>query len=140
MQRLVIEDGKLVAYTDNGKFDKDGASINLSGDFLVDAKLAKSLLSENHNLPLYAEVLRKGINKTYNWHYEEYLENIILINSDDVTYNIIHKQVEARKQSDTKYRNLVTAIERFNKNRRFYERKFELSHFFGHCTDEDLFE
>lgn len=140
MQRLVIEDGKLVAYTDNGKFDKNGVSIDLSGDFLIDAKLAKSLISENHNLPLYAEVLRKGINKTYKWHYEEYLENIILINSDDVTSHIIHKQVEARKKSDTKYRNLVNAIEKFNKNRRFYEREFDLSGFFGHCSDEDLSE
>ena len=121
MQSLVVENGKLVVYTDNGKITEGNVSAQISGDFVVDAKLVKSIMSEKLNLPLYYEVWKKGTTK--DCRYIEYLENVSLINSDEVMEQLITKHVNARKAAEAKYERVIEAINEFNKSRRFYERK-----------------
>ena len=121
MQSLVVENGKLVVYTDNGKITEGNVSAQISGDFVVDAKLVKSIMSEKLNLPLYYEVWKKGTTK--DCRYIEYLENVSIINSDEVTNQLIQKHVKARKAAEAKYERVMEAINEFNNNRRFYERK-----------------
>ena len=121
MQKLTIENGKLVVYTDNGKITEGNVSAQISGDFIVDAKLVKSIMSEKLNLPLYYEVWKKGTTK--DCRYIEYLENVSLINSDEVMEQLIKKHVDARKAAEAKYERVIEAINEFNKSRRFYERK-----------------
>lgn len=121
MQSLVVENGKLVVYTDNGKITEGNVSAQISGDFIVDAKLVKSIMSEKLNLPLYYEVWKKGTTK--DCRYIEYLENVRLINSDEVMNQLIKKHVDARKAAEAKYERVIEAINEFNKSRRFYERK-----------------
>ena len=121
MQKLTIENGKLVVYTDNGKITEGNVSAQISGDFIVDAKLVKSIMSDKLNLPLYYEVWKKGTTK--DCRYIEYLENVSLINSDEVMNQLIKKHVDARKAAEAKYERVIEAINEFNKSRRFYERK-----------------
>lgn len=121
MQSLVVENGKLVVYTDNGRISGDNVSAQISGDFIVDAKLVKSIMSEKLNLPLYYEVWKKGTTK--DCRYIEYLENVRLINSDEIMEQLIKKHVDARKAAEAKYERVIEAINEFNKSRRFYERK-----------------
>lgn len=121
MQSLVVENGKLVVYTDNGKITEGNVSAQISGDFIVDAKLVKSIMSEKLNLPLYYEVWKKGTTK--DCRYIEYLENVSLINSDEVMNQLIKKHVDARKAAEAKYERVMEAINEFNNSRRFYERK-----------------
>ena len=121
MQSLVVENGKLVVYTDNGKITEGNVSAQISGDFIVDAKLVQSIMSEKLNLPLYYEVWKKGTTK--DCRYIEYLENVSLIHSDEVMEQLIKKHVDARKAAEAKYERVIEAINEFNKSRRFYERK-----------------
>ena len=121
MQSLVVENGKLVVYTDNGKITEGNVSAQISGDFIVDAKLVQSIMSEKLNLPLYYEVWKKGTTK--DCRYIEYLENVSLIHSDEVMEQLIKKHVDARKAAEAKYERVIEAINEFNNSRRFYERK-----------------
>ena len=121
MQKSKVEDGKLVVYTDNGKITEGNVSAQISGDFIVDAKLVQSIMSEKLNLPLYYEVWKKGTTK--DGRYIEFLENVNLINSDEVMEQLIKKHVDARKSAEAKYERVIEAINEFNKSRRFYERK-----------------
>lgn len=121
MQSLVVENGKLVVYTDNGKITEGNVSAQISGDFVVDAKLVKSIMSDKLNLPLYYEVWKKGTTK--DGRYIEYLENVRLINSDEVMNQLIKDHVDARKAAEAKYERVIEAINEFNNSRRFYERK-----------------
>ena len=126
MQSLVVENGKLVVYTDNGKITEGNVSAQISGDFIVDAKLVQSIMSEKLNLPLYYEVWKKGTTK--DCRYIEYLENVRLINSDEVMNQLIKKHVDARKAAEVKYERVIEAINEFNNSRRFYERKIDTFH------------
>ena len=121
MQQLVVENGKLVVYTDNAKYVDGDIYTNISGDFVVDAKLVMSLLSEKLNLPLYAEIWKKGA--TENCRYISSLENVCLLNNDEATYSLIKKHVDARKIAEARYERAMEAITKFNNTRRFYERK-----------------
>ena len=121
MQSLVVENGKLVVYTDNGKITEGNVSAQISGDFIVDAKFVKYIMSEMLNLPLYYELWEKGTTK--DGRYIEFLENVNLINSDEVMEQLIKKHVDARKAAEAKYERVIEAINEFNKSRRFYERK-----------------
>lgn len=123
MQQLVVENGKLVVYTDNGKIAGDDVSAQISGNFSVDAKFVKYLMSEKLNLPLYYELWKKGI--TEDGRYRECLENVNLINSDEVMNQIIKDHVDARKAAEAKYERVMEAINEFNSSRRFYERKID---------------
>ena len=121
MQKLKVEDGKLVVYTDNAKYVDGDIYTNISGDFVVDAKLVMSILSEKLNLPLYAEIWKKGTTK--DCRYIEYLENVCLLNNDEATYSLIKKHVDARKIAEARYERAMEAITKFNNTRRFYERR-----------------
>lgn len=121
MQSLVVENGKLVVYTDNGKITEGNVSAQIAGDFIVDAKLVKSIMSEKLNLPLYYEVWKKGTTK--DCRYIEYLDKVRLINSDEVMNQLIKDHVDARKAAEARYERVIEAINEFNNSRRFYERK-----------------
>lgn len=125
MQSLTVENGKLVVYTDNGKITEGNVSAQISGDFIVDAKLVKSIMSDKLNLPLYYEVWKKGTTK--DCRYIEFLENVSLINSDEAMKQLIKKHVDARKAAEAKYERVMEAINEFNNSRRFYERKINTS-------------
>lgn len=124
MQRLTVENGKLVAYTDNGKIADGITSTDIHGEFIVDSVLVKSLIAEQHVLPLYYECWKKGMTK--DCRFVEYMTNVRILNSDAVVDSIIKKHVEARKTAEERYEKLLQAIDRFNKERRFYEREFKL--------------
>ena len=126
MQSLVVENGKLVVYTDNGKITEGNVYAQISGDFIVDAKLVQSIMSEKLNLPLYYELWKKGITK--DGRYIEFLENVNLINSDEDMKQLIKKHVDARKAAEAKYERVMEAINEFNNSRRFYERKIDTFH------------
>ena len=121
MQSLVVENGKLVVYTDNGKITEGNVSAQIAGDFIVDAELVKSIMSEKLNLPLYYEVWKKGT--TEDCRYIEYLDKVRLINSDEVMNQLIKDHVDARKAAEARYERVMEAINEFNNSRRFYERK-----------------
>ena len=123
MQRLDFnEDGKLVAYTDNGCTDGKSATTELKGTFEVSADVVKFILAKEYGLP--SEILAKVQKITkYGFGYTD----ILHFSLDNDSMNRKMNELEMRlMEVDKENLAFKNAIDDFNRTRRFYERKIKL--------------
>lgn len=118
MQKLDFNDeGKLVAYTDNGCTDGKSATTELLGTFEVSADVVKFILAKEYDLPA---TLCIEMWKDYKFWY-----NYCLIGNDEqqkLLENYKHELSNAEKE----LKRLRKAISDFNQNARWYERKLKI--------------
>ena len=121
MQKLDFnKDGKLVAYTDNGCTDGKSATTEVKGFFDVSADVVNYILSKEYDLPA---TLRIEMRKDYKfWNY------YCLIGNDEqqkLLENYKHR-IEELSNVENELKRLRKAVDDFNKNARFYERKIKI--------------
>lgn len=123
MQRLDFNDeGKLVAFTDNGCTDGKSATTELIGTFEVSADVVKFILAKEYGLPsdIVAKIEKIGL---FGFTYSE---NLHFSLDNDSTNRKINELEMLIKEADKKYLDLKNAIDYFNRTRRFYERKIKV--------------
>ena len=139
MQKLDFnKDGKLVAYTDNGGTDGKSATTEVKGTFEVSADVVKFILAKEYDLPaaLCAE-LEEG---TYGYYRYKYLYCYIGNESQQRVLERLKRRLDKQQKELEDYRNKIDelpnaenelkrlrkAVDDFNKNARFYERKIKI--------------
>ena len=147
MQKLDFNDeGKLVAYTDNGCTDGKSATTEVKGTFEVSADVVNYILSKEYDLPA---TLRAELEKEEGFGYYHYKQLYCCIGNDEQQKELEsyrhmvdeqQKELEnyrqrlkelsnvANKLSDVEneLKTLRKAVDDFNKNARFYERKIKI--------------
>ena len=133
MQKLDFnEDGKLVAYTDNGCTDGKSATTEVKGTFEVSAGVVKFILAKEYDLPA---ALRAELEKEELFGYYHYKHLYCSIGNDeqqkllqeyrhraDELSNVENELSNAKEE----LKRLRKAISDFNQNARFYERKLKI--------------
>lgn len=125
MQELDFNDeGKLVAYTDNGCTDGKSATTEIKGTFEVSADVVKFILAKEYELPaiiraelfcgckifnLFCTIDDKKIEQLLNEYKTE-----------------IKGLCEEKKELEKEKLALINAIDDFNRTRRFWERKIKV--------------
>ena len=139
MQKLDFnKDGKLVAYTDNGGTDGKSATTEVKGTFEVNADVVNFILAKEYDLPatLSAE-LEEG---TYGYYRYKYLYCYIGNESQQKVLERLKHRLDKQQKELESYRNRINelsnaenelkrlrkAVDDFNKNARFYERKIKI--------------
>lgn len=126
MQRLDFnKEGKLVAYTDNGCTDGKSATTEVKGTFEVSADVVKFILAKEYELPaaLRIEMGKKCLFGHYNYeHLYCFVGNDRL---QEVLMGFKHR-LEELSNVENELKRLRTAIDDFNRTRRFYERKIKV--------------
>lgn len=123
MQRLDFNDeGKLVAYTDNGCTDGKSATTELKGTFEVSADVVKFILAKEYGLPsnIVAKIEKTGL---FGFTYSEDLH--FSLDNDSMNRKIDELEMLINA-ADKKYLDLKGYIDDFNRTRRFYERKIKI--------------
>ena len=140
MQKLDFnKDGKLVAYTDNGCTDGKSATTEVKGTFEVSAAVVNYILSKEYDL---SATLRIELEKEVAFGYYVYKHLYCLIGNDEQQklLEIYRQQVDEQQSELESYRHKIEelsnvenelkrlrrAIDDFNKNSRFYERKLKI--------------
>lgn len=132
MQKLDFnEDGRLVAYTDNGCTDGKSTTTEINGTFVVSSDVVNFILAKEYDLPA---TLRIEMGREYQsgckWHcfdcfvgndeqqklLQEYKHRI------DELSNVENELSNAKEE----LKRLRKAISDFNQNVRFYERKIKI--------------
>ena len=126
MQKLDFnKDGKLVAYTDNGCTDGKSATTEVKGTFEVSADVVNFILAKEYDLPATTRIeLEKELFVGY-YHYK-YLYCVI---GNDEQQSLLQKykhRVDELSNAEVELKRLRRAIDDFNKNARFYERKLKI--------------
>lgn len=122
MQKLDFnKDGKLVAYTDNGVTDGKIATTEVKGTFEVSADVVKYILAKEYDLPaaLCADMAR-DCNIGYKWHF---LHCFI---GNDKQQKLLQEYKQILDKVKEELKRLRKAVDDFNKNARFYERKVKI--------------
>lgn len=129
MQKLYFnEDGKLVAYTDNGCTDGKSATTEINGTFEVSADVVKFILAKEYELPavIRAEMHQDIING-FRFHH------LFCTISDAEKERLLNECVqkiklycEEKKELEKVKKILGDAIDDFNRTRRFWERKIKV--------------
>ena len=123
MQKLDFNDeGKLVAYTDNGCTDGKSATTELKGTFEVSADVVKFILAKEYGLPsdIVAKIEKIGL---FGFTYSENLH--FSLDNDSMNRKI--NELEMRiMEVDKENLAFKKAIDDFNRTRRFYERKIKV--------------
>ena len=139
MQKLDFnKDGKLVAYTDNGGTDGKSATTEVKGTFEVSADVVKFILAKEYDLP--ATLRAELEEETYG--YYRYKHLYCYIGNDKqqrVLERLKHRldkqqkelesyrhQIEELSNVENELKRLRKAVDDFNKNARFYERKIKI--------------
>ena len=121
MQKLDFnKDGKLVAFTDNGCTDGKSVTTEVKGTFEVSANVVNYILAKEYDLPA---TLCIEMWKDYKFWY-----NYCLIGNDEQqklleNYN---QRLEELSNVENELETLRKAVDDFNKNARFYERKIKI--------------
>ena len=129
MQKLDFnEDGKLVAYTDNGCTDGKSATTEVKGTFEVSADIVKFILAKEYDLPA---VIRAEMEKEYFCGCRIY--NLFCTIGDEEKERLLNeykteiKEIrEEKKELEKENKVLGDAIVDFNRTRRFFERKIRI--------------
>ena len=129
MQKLDFNDeGKLVAYTDNGCTDGKSATTELIGTFEVSADVVKFILAKEYELPAVIRAeMKKEILLGCKLHHlfctigDEEKERLLNEYKTD-----IKGLCEEKKELEKENKVLGDAIDDFNRTRRFYERKIKV--------------
>lgn len=128
MQKLDFnDDGKLVAYTDNGCTDGKSATTEVKGTFEVSADVVNYILAKEYELPA---VIRAEMANERLFGYRLHLlfctigdeEKEQLLNEYKTKIKELCKEKKELKDDNIAFR---TAIDYFNCTRRFYERKIK---------------
>ena len=125
MQKLDFnKDGKLVAYTDNGCTDGKSATTEINGFFDVSADVVKFILAKEYDLPaaIGAELGKERPNGYRFYHL------FCLIGNDEQERILQEYRHRADELSnvENELKRLRKAVDDFNKNARFYERKIKI--------------
>lgn len=126
MQRLDFNDeGKLVAFTDNGCTDGKSATTELKGTFEVSADVVKYILSKEYDLPatIRVELVKECLFGHYRY------EHLYCIVGNDRQQEILmgfKQRIEELSNVENELKRLRKAIDDFNRTRRFYERKIKI--------------
>ena len=141
MQKLDFnKDGKLVAYTDNGCTDGKSATTEIKGTFEVSADVVKYILSKEYDLPA---TLRIEWEKGATFGFYTYNQRLYChIGNDEQQRELesYRHEIDEQKKLLQEYKQrlkelsnvedeletLRKAVDDFNKNARFYERKIKI--------------
>lgn len=141
MQRLDFNDeGKLVAYTDNGCTDGKSATTELKGTFDVSADVVKFILAKEYELPATLGIEWEKGEKfgfyTYNQRLYCYIGNDeqqreleSYRHEVDEKHKLLQEyrhRLEELSNVENELKRLRKAIDDFNRTRRFYERKIKV--------------
>lgn len=129
MQKLYFNDeGKLVAYTDNGCTDGKSATTEINGTFEVSADVVKFILAKEYELPA---VIRAEMEKEYFCGCRIY--NLFCTIGDEEKERLLNEYkteikelCEEKKELKKVNKILGDAIDDFNRTRRFWERKIKV--------------
>ena len=125
MQKLDFnKDGKLVAYTDNGCTDGKSATTEVKGTFEVSAGVVKFILAKEYDLPatLCADMAEE-CNIGYKWHF---LHCFVGNDKQQKLLQEYRHRVDELSNAKEELKRLRKAVDDFNKNARFYERKIRI--------------
>ena len=125
MQKLDFnKDGKLVAFTDNGCTDGKSATTEVKGTFEVSADVVNYILSKEYDLPatLCADMAEE-CNIGYKWHF---LHCFIGNDEQERILQEYRNKVDELSNAENELKRLRKAVDDFNKNARFYERKIKI--------------
>lgn len=129
MQKLDFNDeGKLVAYTDNGCTDGKSATTELLGTFEVSADVVKFILAKEYELPAVIRAeMRQDIINGFRFHH------LFCTINDAEKERLLNECVqkidmycEEKKELKKVNKILGDAIDDFNRTRRFWERKIKV--------------
>lgn len=130
MQKLDFNDeGKLVAYTENGCTDGKSATTEIKGTFEVSADVVKFILAKEYGLPssIVAKILKTNISGfVYSEDLHFSLDNDSMnrkIDSMNRKINELEMRIKEVEKENLAFKN---AIDDFNRTRRFYERKIKV--------------
>ena len=141
MQKLDFnEDGKLVAYTDNGCTDGKSATTEVKGTFEVSADVVNFILAKEYDLPATIRVEWEKGGKfgfyTYNQRLYCYIGNDeqqkeleSYRHELDEKHKLLQeyrRKVEKLSNVENELKRLRKAVDDFNRTRRFYERKIKV--------------
>ena len=125
MQKLDFnKDGKLVAFTDNGCTDGKSATTEINGIFDVSADVVKFILAKEYDLPaaIGAELGKERPNGYRFYH-------LFCLIGNDEQERILQEyrnKVDELSNAENELKRLRKAVDDFNKNARFYERKIKI--------------
>lgn len=129
MQKLDFNDeGKLIAYTDNGCTDGKIATTEIKGTFEVSADVVKFILAKEYELPavIRAEI-HQGIFNGFRFHHPSCIigdaEKEQLLNEYKTKIKGLYEEKKELEKENLAFKN---AIDDFNRTRRFYERKIKV--------------
>ena len=126
MQKLDFnKEGKLVAFTDNGCTDGKSATTEVKGTFEVSADVVKFILAKEYDLPatLCADMVEKCLFGHYNY------EHLYCFVGNDRQQEILmgfKQRLDELSNAENELKRLRKAVDDFNKNARFYERKIKI--------------
>ena len=126
MQKLDFnKDGKLVAYTDNGCTDGKIATTEVKGTFEVSADVVKFILAKEYDLPaaIRVELVKECLFGHYSY------EHLYCLIGNDRQQEVLmgfKRRLEELSNVENELKRLRKAIDDFNHNRRFYERKIKI--------------
>ena len=140
MQKLDFnKDGKLVAYTDNGCTDGKSATTEVKGTFEVSADVVNFILAKEYDLPatLRIELEKELFVGRYHYNHlfcyigndkqqrllQEYKQRVDEQQKELESYR---HRVDELADEEYELKMLKRAIDDFNKNSRFYERKLKI--------------
>ena len=143
MQKLDFNDeGKLVAYTDNGCTDGKSAITEVKGTFEVSADVVNYILSKEYDLPatlraemgekmygyyrfkhLYCLIGNEGQQKLLQEYKQRVDEQQKLL---DEQQKLLQEHKRSLDKVKDELKRLIKAVDDFNKNARFYERKIKI--------------
>ena len=141
MQKLDFnKEGKLVAYTDNGCTDGNSATTEVKGTFEVSADVVKFILAKEYDLPatLRIEWEKGGTFGFYTYNQQLYcfigndeqqreLESYrYRVDEQKKLLQEYKRRVEELSNVEDELKSLRKAIDDFNQNERFYERKVKI--------------
>lgn len=129
MQKLDFNDeGKLVAYTDNGCTDGKSATTEVKGTFEVSADVVNYILAKEYELPAVIRAeMKKEILLGCKFHHlfctigDEEKERLLNEYKTE-----IKRLIEDKKELEKENKGLGDAIDDFNRTRRFWERKIKV--------------
>ena len=125
MQKLDFNnDGKLVAYTDNGCTDGKSATTEINGIFDVSADVVKFILAKEYDLPaaIGAELGKERPNGYRFYH-------LFCLIGNDEQERILQEyrnKVDELSNAENELKRLRKAVDDFNRSRRFFERKIRI--------------
>ena len=128
MQKLDFNDeGKLVAYTNNGCTNGKSVTTEIDGTFEVSADVVKFIIAKEYELPAFIEFdydipsLMANLCKRHSAYKVSFIDNKVFEPMAIAFNKLQYDHAELLKANNV----FLDAIDEFNKSRYFFERKFK---------------